>query len=187
MTGFGTLFLLVGSFAVWRRRSATAPAEPLAASHEPSLADKGGAPTSPSGSAPGLSGLSGLLPEDRDRLIAEGASADEVGWIDAWLRGRPGRTLDDLTQQEDRLVSVLGSYRHLREEITHSKTPGSELAERLNEARKTAIATLAQIDRDVLAHGFTDISAGGKMDLTYKNVLLGVISEALQRGSGGTH
>ena len=184
MTGFGTLFLLVGPFAVWRRRSATAPAEPLAASHEPSLADSGGTLTSPSGSAPGLSGLS---PEDRERLSAEGVSADEVGWIDAWLRGRPGRTLDDLTQQEDRLVSVLGSYRHLREEITHSKTPGSELAERLNEARKTAIATLAQIDRDVLAHGFTDISAGGKMDLTYKNILLGLISEALQRGSGGTH
>lgn len=184
MTGFGTLFLLVGPFAVWRRRSATAPAEPVAGAREPSLPDKGGAPTSPSRSAHGLSGLS---PEDRERLSAEGALADEVGWIDAWLRGRPGRTLDDLTQQEDRLVSALRSYRHLGEEITQSKTPGSEPAERLNEARKTAIATLAQIDRDVLAHGFTEISAGEKMNLNYKNVLLGLISEALQRGSGGTH
>lgn len=184
VTGFGTLLLLVGPFAVWRRRSATIPATPLSASRQPSLADEGGAPTSPSGGA--QHGLSRLSPEDRERLSAEGASADEVGWIDAWLEGRPGRTLEDLTQQEERLVSVLRSYRDLMEEITKSKTPGSEPEERLKEARKTAIATLVQIDREVLAHGFKDISADEKMKLNYKNVLLGLMNEALQHGSGGT-
>lgn len=126
---------------------------------------------------------SGLSPEDRARLTAEGTPADEVTWIDTWLRDQPGRTLEDLAQQEARFVAVLRSYRALIDEVTNSSTPGSVPPDRLKEARETTTASLAQIDRAVLMRGFAEISANATMNLAYKNVSLGLIRTALEGGA----
>lgn len=125
--------------------------------------------------------LPGLLPEDRKRLGAEGASSDEIAWVDAWLLDAPERTLEALTQQEDRLVAVLRGYRELAEEITKPNTPGPESWKRLSAAHEMATATLAQIDRGVLERGFAEISTNDKIKPAHKNIMLGLIRMALER------
>jgi hypothetical protein len=141
----------------------------------PLLADAG-----PAASQGAQNELPGLLPEDRARLSAEGASADDIAWMNAWLREAPERTLEDLTQQEDRLVAVLRGYRELMEEIEKSNTPGLEPWDRLNAARDMATASLAQIDRDVLKRGLAEISANDKMKPAHKNIMLGLMRTALE-------
>ena len=123
---------------------------------------------------------SGLSPEDRARLSGEGTPTDEVAWIDAWLRDQPGRTLEDLAQQEARFVAVLRSYRTLMDEITNSGTTGSIPPDRLKEARETATASLAHIDQAVLMRGFAEISANETMQPVYKNLSLGLIKTVLE-------
>ena len=122
---------------------------------------------------------SGLSPEDRARLGADGTPADEIAWIDTWLREQPGRTLDDLAQQETQLVTVLRSYRALMEEMTNSRAPGSVPPHRLKEVRESTTASLAQIDRAVLMRGFAEISANETMQPIYKSLSLGLIKTAL--------
>jgi len=124
-----------------------------------------------------------LSPEDRARLTAEGTPADEIAWIDTWLSDTPGSTLEDLARQEAQLVAALRSYRTVMEEAASSKGSGLEPDERLREARATATAELAQIDRAVLARGFAEISANGSMRVAYKNVSLGLIRTALESES----
>jgi hypothetical protein len=138
----------------------------------PLLADAG-----PAASQGAQNELLGLLPDDRARLSAEGASAGDIAWIDAWLRDAPERTLQGLTQQEDRLVVVLRGYREFMAEFEKSN---AESWDRLNAARDMVTASLAQIDRDVLERGFAEISANDKMKPAHKNILLGLIRTALE-------
>ncbi|HKX19527.1 MAG TPA: hypothetical protein VJT33_16110 [bacterium] len=122
---------------------------------------------------------SGLSPEDRARLRAEGTPADEVAWIDNWLREKRGRTLEDLAEEEAALIAVLRSYRGLVEELSNSRTPVSMWQDRLKAARETATASLAQIDRAVLVRGFAEISASDTVKLFHNNISLGLIRTAL--------
>lgn len=120
-----------------------------------------------------------LSPEDHACLTDEGASDDEIGWIDAWLRARPGRTLEVLKEQEDRLVTQLRLYRDLLDERVKSGPVGAEPGQQVREGRKTVIAALSQIDRDVLSHGLQEVSAAEKMSPTDKTIVVGLIREAL--------
>lgn len=127
---------------------------------------------------------SGLSREDRVRLSVEGTPADELAWIDAWLREKPGRTLEDLEQQEAQFVAVLRSYRALIEEMTGSSTPGWVPQGRLKAVRESATVSLAQIDQAVLTRGFAEISANETMKPVYKNLSLGLIRTALEARGG---
>lgn len=122
---------------------------------------------------------SGLSLEDRASLMTEGASTDELGWIDAWLRNRPGRTLEDLRQEEDRLLAELRRYVDLFDHIGKSTLLGLERDERLREGRKTTTAALSKVDRDVLARGLREISASERMTSAHKNIEIGLIRTAL--------
>jgi hypothetical protein len=103
------------------------------------------------------------------------------------LSDRPGSTLENLAQQEARLVAALRSYRVVMEQTANSRALGLEPEERLREARATATAELAQIDRAVLARGFAEISADASMRVAYKNVSLGLIRTALESESEPLH
>jgi hypothetical protein len=126
---------------------------------------------------------SGLSPEDRASLMTEGASTDELGWIDAWLRNSPGRTLEDLRQEEDRLIAGLRRYVHLFDDIGKSKLFGLEQDKRLREERKMTTAALSKVDRDVLVRGLREISASERMTLAHKNIQIGLIRTALASGN----
>lgn len=138
------------------------------------------ATTSPSDDAPPA--MSGLLPGDRTRLTAEGAPADEIDWIDTWLRARPGRSLEALTEQESRLLAELRRYLDVIDDTFSCTTFGAEQEKRLIETRKTTITMMSQIDRDVLVHGLEAVAATRHMRPAYKNIATGLIRIALQPG-----